>query len=220
MKRTCDPDADTSLDVTMAEWRRMTGHADDGSVPSVNVRLLVPRVGKATIVLHYWNVIDGWFVEDEARQVVTAVNPPLLADVNHDGKIGDADAALQTAGMPFRFWINEDRIKGDYAGTVSDDSYNAANLKVDGKYDLVNFFPLVADVARFKAEWGDSATFILRSRSRYLHCCVLEDVEPDCVHSIQTGMVHAVGGMPFESASLDFLSYQGTNLTIYVSPIR
>lgn len=206
-----------SFDMSMAEWRRLAGYEKSPDAPRVGICLLSPTAGQTTLVLRYWNVVGGEFVEDEARQRVTAVNPPLLADVSHDGKIGDADAALQTAGLPFRFWINEDRIKGDYAGTVSDDSYNAANLKVDGKYDLVNFFPLVADVARFKAEWGDSATFILRSRSRYLHCCVLEDVEPDCVHSIQTGMVHAVGGMPFESASLDFLSYQGTNLTSYVS---
>ena len=34
MKRTCDPDADSALDVTMAEWRRMTGHADDSGEPN------------------------------------------------------------------------------------------------------------------------------------------------------------------------------------------
>ena len=51
MKRTCDPDADSALDVTMAEWRRMTGHADDSGVPTTYVQLLVPRAGQATLVL-------------------------------------------------------------------------------------------------------------------------------------------------------------------------
>ena len=59
MKRTYDPDADSALDVTMAEWRRMSGHADDSGIPSRYVQLLVPRTGQATLVLHYWNVVGG-----------------------------------------------------------------------------------------------------------------------------------------------------------------
>ena len=213
MKRTCDPDADNALDITMAEWRRMTGHADDSGVPTTYVQLLVPRTGQATLVLHYWNVIDNKFVEDEVRQRVTAINPPLLADVSRDGAISDEDAALQTTGVPFRFWYNEDTVKGDYVGQIGNGDFNRWDNVVNGKSDLVNLFPLEVDVSELVREWGDEARFRLRARSRGLRFCVLNGLLPENVAAMQTSQVRTDRNEPLESAVLQELDYGGTNLT-------
>jgi len=42
--------------------------------------------GSATLVYRYWRAVGGVFVEDEARQRLTAVLPPVRTDVDHDGR--------------------------------------------------------------------------------------------------------------------------------------
>ena len=55
--------------------------------------------GTATLVFRYWGVVDGKFVEDEARQNLTAIAPPINTDVNHDGKM---DLPTRRAGRGAR----------------------------------------------------------------------------------------------------------------------
>lgn len=212
-------DADTSLDVTMAEWRRMTGHADDDGVPSVNVRLLVPRVGKATIVLHYWNVIDGKFVEDEARQAVTAINPPLLPDYNRDGAINAQDVTNWLGGAAFRYWTNEDAENGDCTDEISGDGANASDLVVNGHLDLVNLFPLALNLKPFVNAWGTAASFELWTRqgNEPMHVC-LADIPWNEAGKIQTEEVRTVDDALVATSGLKTVFYDG--YTVSNSTVR
>ena len=207
MKRTCDPDADNALDVTMAEWRRMTGHADDSGVPTTYVQLLVPRTGKATLVLHYWNVIDGeGFVEDEARQVVTAINPPLLPDYNRDGKADMEDWDKITHGHQVWFWTNQDTWKGDDA---FDEEFwvrpNAEDFVVNGRYDAMNFLPLSIDLSALSAAWGTSQfRYELSADGRELakaRMCIVE-VARSSIGTVFDGDCLALDGTPMRNAEV------------------
>ena len=219
MKRTCDPDADNALDVTMAEWRRMTGHADDSGIPSRYVQLLVPRTGQATLVLHYWNVIDNKFVEDEARHVVTAINPPLLPDYNRDGAINAQDVTNWLGGAVFRYWTNQDAENGDCTDEISGDVANASDLVVNGHLDLVNLFPLALNLKPFVNAWGTAASFELwtRQSSEPLHVC-LADIPWNEAGKIQTEDVRTVDNALVATSALKPVFYDG--YTISNSTVR
>ena len=73
-----------NLDISLAAWRKMVGGATDSATSRTPVRVTAAEPGAADLVFRYWNVIDGQFVEDTARQRVTAVEAPLRADVNRD----------------------------------------------------------------------------------------------------------------------------------------
>jgi len=164
-------------------------------------------------VFRYWNVIDGQFVEDTARQRLTAVEAPLRADVSRDGRIDADDAALSRAGRPFRFWVNEDSEKGDYVGQVADATSNASDLKVNGKLDLVNLFPVVVDLTAFEEAWGAAATAIRASTSARLRYCVLGDgFSFENALGLATAAVTTADGTPLESATLTPLSDDGVDI--------
>jgi len=80
----------------------------------------------------------------------------MMADVNRDGKIDQADYGKITTDDPWRFWINDDDDSGDTGGDdipnwIKDaaDSGNGVNVPsptVDGTRDLVDFFPVYLDI--------------------------------------------------------------------------
>ena len=45
---------------------------------------------------------------NEVRRRISFVNPPLMADIDRDGAIGDGEVAAYLGGKVFRFWTNED----------------------------------------------------------------------------------------------------------------
>ena len=104
-------------DLPMSRWKALMRRASGGDSSELPVRVTASVPGSVRLVLRYWNVIDGRFVQDEASQRITAVKPPVLADYTRDGRIdvGDVDAFL--SGRPYRFWTNPsagDRVGGDY----------------------------------------------------------------------------------------------------------
>ena len=203
---------DGALDISFAGWRQLVGGSSDSYSPTTWIYITAADAGKATLVYRYWDVSGSAIVEDEARQVISSIDPPLMADVNRDGEIDGLDGMRQIAQNPFRFWYNSDVVKGDCLGQVSDSSPNADDLKVNGKFDLVNLFPLQVDVTRFQEAWGRAATFRLRARTQDLRFCVLgEDISAH-VAQMQTRTVQTVGGECLERASLTPLDYAGTNL--------
>ena len=83
----------------------------------------------------------------------------LIPDFNHDRVIEDADrdklypAQDSVAPEPFRFWINDDSDAGDVAPDGTDwhrslgsGKGNASDNKLNGRSDLVDFFPILVDV--------------------------------------------------------------------------
>lgn len=82
----------------------------------------------------------------------------MTPDWNHDRIIDDADANQATPSNPFRFWINDDndtgnisKGDGDIPGKISQQHNNIDppdydNYQVDGRGDLVDFFPVWLDI--------------------------------------------------------------------------
>jgi hypothetical protein len=84
-----------------------------------------------------------------ALQVV-APAPKLLVDANRDGTITDGETSTTTA--PWRFWVNDDNDFGDTGGSdiplgdFDAAARNGADSQVNGRRDLVDFFPVFLDI--------------------------------------------------------------------------
>ena len=137
---------------------------------------------------------------DEVRQRITSVNPPLMADIDRDGAIGDGDVAAYLGGKVFRFWTNEDVHKGDYVGQVADTTPNTADLVVNGRLDLVNLFPVKLSLKPLIDAWP-SATFRLRAGNNRLRFCGA-DVSPSAAGTIQTADIYVKNANPQSSPTL------------------
>ena len=87
---------------------------------------------------------------DECEVYILKVE--LVPDWNHDRKIDDQDREQATALNPYRFWINDDRDDGDVASGNSDvpgqSDGNASDDKVNGRCDLLDFFPVWLDLGQ------------------------------------------------------------------------
>jgi hypothetical protein len=77
------------------------------------------------------------------------VNLQLGVDANRDGQINLDNTDATTASKPFRFWINDSKESGDVVSGAEDQipgqAYYPANyslIHVNGRSDLVNFFPV------------------------------------------------------------------------------
>jgi hypothetical protein len=90
---------------------------------------------------------------DEVR--VTVIRVGLIPDWNHDRVIDDDDKDKATSSDPFRFWINDDADTGDISADDSDvpghsgglfGTANYGNSHVDGRSDLLDFFPVWVDL--------------------------------------------------------------------------
>jgi hypothetical protein len=75
----------------------------------------------------------------------------IVPDWNRDRQITEADKNQVTENNPLRFWINDDDDVVDIAESDEDlpgqSSGNHTNAVVDGRNDLVDFFPLWLDLA-------------------------------------------------------------------------
>ncbi len=82
----------------------------------------------------------------------TLLKAEIVPDWNHDRKITDADCNKATAINPFRFWLNDDKDDGDVADGNSDvpgkSNGNAGDDKVNGRCDLLDFFPVWLNIGK------------------------------------------------------------------------
>ena len=141
----------------IAAWKEMTKRS--GSEPNLPVYITSAESGSAKLIFRYWAVIDGKFVQDSAEQRITSVLPPLLPDMNLDGRMDALDVIEYLGGRLFRFWTNEDTVKGDYVGHNPDTARNSTDNVVNGRYDLVNLFAAKLNLKPFIDVWGSSVTF-------------------------------------------------------------
>jgi hypothetical protein len=74
------------------------------------------------------------------------ITPRLVVDNNRDGQIGFDGGDTTTPAKPFRFWINDSQESGDISspdnGVPGSGSPNFNNSRVNGRSDLINFFPV------------------------------------------------------------------------------
>lgn len=82
---------------------------------------------------------------------IQAFTVRLVPDYDRNHAIDAVDRAAVAAGTPFRWWINDDDDDGDIADDDSDvpgqsSPANCDNGQVDGRSDLLDFFPVWLDV--------------------------------------------------------------------------
>ena len=171
-------------DLPMSRWKALMRRASGGDSPELPVRVTASVPGSVRLVLRYWNVIGGRFLQDEASQRITAVKPPVLADYTRDGRIdvGDVDACL--SGRPYRFWTNPSA--GDCVG---------------GEGGLVNLFPVSVDVSPFVRAWGGAAEVRLHACGA-LRYCVPAGVAAERASAVWTDDVRTRDGAALRDAAL------------------
>ena len=135
--------APIALDMT---WTKTTGPMPskiyiEGISPSTDARDVSLRLD-----FSYW----GYRYADSNN--LTVLKTTMVPDYNHDRKIDVADENRAAASEPFHFWINDDNDDGDVASGNSDvpgeGSGNANNDEVDGRCDLLDFFPVWLDISK------------------------------------------------------------------------
>lgn len=200
-----DTEGRAEVSLTMADWRRLVGVSGNGSVLPVRLTASVP--GSCRLVFRYGHAYadgdGGHCVTAQAEQVVTAVEPPLLPDYDGDGRIDAADRAAFLDGRLFRYWTNDDTVKGDYLGQIEDARPNAEDLRVNGAFDLVNFFPLAYDISPFLRHWGATwMTYSLEPSSPCeLHVCSF-NLPEELAGTYQTNLVTTAEGDMMTNAVL------------------
>lgn len=88
--------------------------------------------------------------EHSSTSFLTVIKVDLVPDWNHDRVIDESDRDQATVLNPYRFWINDDKDDGDVASGDSDlpgqNKGNASDDKVNGRCDLLDFFPVWLDI--------------------------------------------------------------------------
>ena len=198
-------------DLSLPYWRKQVARSSSGSSPEVPIYITSSSPGSVRLLLRYWTVIEGKFVQDEAYQKITSINPALLPDMNYDGNIDDADIALFLAGGKFRFWQNEDTIKGSYSGQIGGSDPNVGDSIVNGAYDLVNFFPMAVNFAPLINAWGNQVTYHIEpeweTADSFNFCWA--NIGKQGYRRMQSETVTDIGGIALENASVTNLPSAG-----------
>ena len=159
-----DSSTGKSFDVSLAQWKKIMAQHTGGR--EITVTLTAAQEGATDIVFGFAATNANESVSDVVRQRVTAIKPPLKADYNHNGRIDAEDIELFRLGNPFRFWINEEKIKldrvpvplpvvGGVAEWLSPEPLNAADSVVNGTYDLLNLFAVAIDLHDLTNKWDN-----------------------------------------------------------------
>ena len=213
-RRLLDAEAAPDVDLPMSAWRELARRAAGDGAADLPVRVTSSAPGSVRLVVRYWNVVGGRFVQDEAAQRITAVLPPLRLDVSRDGRVDGGAAAAWLDGRTFYHWVNEDTIKGDYIGASDNHAFNKDDLVVNGTFDRINFFPVALDLSKFSAAWGGRATYEIKPASgnaESFNFC-LADIPWNAAGSVQTTNATTLSGQPLSSASLVALPAGGVEL--------
>ena len=157
-----DSSTGKSFDVSLKQWKKIVAQHTSGR--EITVTLTAAQEGATDIVFGFAATNAHGCASDVVRQRVTAIKPPLLADYNHNGRIDAEDRELFRLGNPFRFWINEEKIKldrvpvplpvvGGVAEWLSPEPLNSADFVVNGTYDLLNLFAVAIDLHDLTNKW-------------------------------------------------------------------
>ncbi len=130
-------------------WKHMTRNHTNGH--RTQVVLVALDEGSVELDFDFAAVKDDFAVTDGASLKLTAIPPPLLADYDRDGIIGDMDMRIFRTGRPLRHWINGDNDEGNVATATSDlleqgSNADGLNGTVDGRCDLLDFAPIGLDL--------------------------------------------------------------------------
>ena len=170
--------------------------------------------GSCKLKLEYLAADGDSYIHDFAEQRITSVNPPVRFDLTRDGAVSDEDIDALLNGRIFRYWTNEDTVKGDCVGADDDDDPNVDDDVVNGTYDLVNFFPAALDFRRFVEAWGSQVKYIIKSswdNEAPFNVC-FANLAWEKAGEIQTTNVTTTVGMALSSARLIPLDRNGIEI--------
>ena len=191
-------------DISFEHWREIYRRADVRDSSELPVYITSSASGSAKLIFRYWTVIDGKFVQDTAEQRISSVLPLVKMDINYDNTINEDDVIAALAGRVFRFWYNTETVKGDYVGNVENLLPNINDNVVNGKYDLVNFFPMEIDFSAIRAAWGDNVTYRLKAENPTagdFNFC-MANVSKSNIRSMQTSAGITANGKELSQADL------------------
>ena len=182
------------------------------------VKILSSSQGHCDLKFEYAASNGSGRIHDYAQQRVTSVNPPLLPDYNRDGRIDIVDVDCYLWGSVFRYWINECKVTGDVweelsmAQGIADALVGLDNWRndhVDGRYDLINLFPVAVSAEPFLDAWGGSGSVNVKIRcldGDDVFRFTLANVEHADAGSIHTAPRSNIAGQPMHSATMNWLT--------------
>ena len=198
--------------MSMSKWKNILRRYYETT--SLEVRVTSSTAGSCKLKLEYLAADGDNYIHDFAEQRITSVNPPVRFDLTRDGAVSDEDIDAFLNGRIFRYWTNEDTVKGDYIGAVDDDDSNIDDDVVNGTYDLVNFFPAALDFQQFVEAWGTQVKYIIKSswdnESPFNVC--FANLPWEKAGEIQTANVTTTTGMALSSAQLIPLDRNGIEI--------
>lgn len=164
----------------------------DAGIASVDQEGLVTGVKTGRTTIMVWDANQCY-----RELLVKVLDMDLMPDVNRDRVIGEEDRGRVTPDKPFRFWINDDRDFGDISDDTSDipgagSGANHRGGQVNGRSDLLDFFPLWLDIRQVVNEMypGDGVRLVLRQGG-------------DAVKAVYTDLIRGKAGQ-FLVADNDF----------------
>ena len=182
------------------------------------VKVLSSSQGHCDLKFEYAASNGTGRIHDHAQQRVTSVNPPLLPDYNRDGRIGLDDITRYLWRSTFRYWINECKVTGDvweepslFEG-VADALVGLDNWRnghVDGRYDLVNLFPVAVSAEPFLDAWGGSGSVNVKIRcldGDDVFRFTLANIGHSDAGSVRTAPRFNIAGQPLHSATMNWLT--------------
>lgn len=198
--------------MSMRQWKNILRRYYETT--SLEVRVTSSAAGSCKLKLEYLAADGDNYIHDFAEQRITSVNPPVRFDLTRDGAVSDEDIDAFLNGRIFRYWTNEDTVKGDCVGADDDDDPNIDDDVVNGTYDLVNFFPVALDFQQFVEAWGTQVKYIIKSswdnESPFNVC--FANLPWEKAGEIQTTNVTTTTGMALSSAQLIPLDRNGIEI--------
>ena len=207
-----DSESKSARYMSMRQWKNILRRYY--KTTSLEVLVTSSAAGSCKLKLEYLAADGDNYVHDFAEQRITSLNPPVRFDLTRDGAVSDEDIDALLNGRIFRYWTNEDTVKGDYIGAVDDDDPNIDDDVVNGTYDLVNFFPAALDFRRFVEAWGSQVKYIIKSswdNEAPFNVC-FANLAWEKAGKIQTTNVTTTTGMHLSSAQLIPLDRNGIEI--------
>jgi hypothetical protein len=141
------------LAAVMWQFNHNTNSAPFWEITDLNNRLTDPslQVFRAVGINNDGLILAYAFNAAGEKHAVLLIPMAIAVDNNRDGQITLDGSDATTAGNPYRFWINDSKEHGDDETSVGADdqipgqSFLTANyplIHVNGRSDLVNFFPV------------------------------------------------------------------------------
>ena len=191
-----------TFSLSLAEWKAI---ADTSNGVSYYTWIVIQaeEIGSCDLEFSYALRNGDAAITDKRSLRLAAIAPPMMPDYNHDGKIDSKDDAIYNSGRPYRFWANEETISGDCFDNdnTTEDDRNSNDDRINGRYDLVNFFPVALRCEEIFTYLGENCRLRIYSRRGYTdHCFV--DVPWNEAGSLQTTALKTCSGEALEKAKL------------------